>query len=170
MKRPVTLTIAVVLQWVAAVIAVIAGFDLIAAAMEMSQAGVATQVEAALVNQGIIDVTGEFVVVGVFVAGVLLIAIAFVRVMVAVYLARGRNWARIVVAMLVLISLAGGVGYLFQGYVVQARAGDRRRPRGAVAAVQRAVERLHRGALRRLSRPTVRTCLAGWEWTGGASS
>jgi hypothetical protein len=120
MKRPVTLTIAVVLQWMAAVIAVIAGFDLIAAALEMSQAGVATQVEAALVNQGIIDVTGEFVVVGVFVAGVLLMAIAFVRVMVAVYLARGRNWARIVVAILVLISLAGGVGYLFQGYLVQA--------------------------------------------------
>ena len=119
MKRPVTLTVAVVLQWVAAVIAVIAGFDLIAAALEMSQEGVATQVEAALVNQGIIDITGEFVVVGVFVAGVLLIAIAFVRVMVAVYLARGRNWARIVVAVLVLISLAGGVGYLFQGYVVQ---------------------------------------------------
>ncbi len=120
MKRPVTLTIAVVLQWLAAVIAVIAGFDLIAAAMEMSQEGVATQVEAALVNQGIVDITGEFVVVGVFVAGVLLIAIAFVRVMVAVYLARGRNWARIVVAVLVLISLAGSVGYLFQGYVVQA--------------------------------------------------
>ena len=40
--------------------------------------------------------------------------------MVAVYLARGRNWARIVVAILVLISLAGGVGYLFQGYLVQA--------------------------------------------------
>lgn len=120
MKRPVTLTIAVAMQWVAAVIAVIAAFDLIAAAFEMSQAGVATQVEAALVNQGIVDITGEFVVVGVFVAGVLLMAIAFVRVMVAVYLARGHNWARIVVAVLVLISLAGGVGYLFQGYVVQA--------------------------------------------------
>jgi hypothetical protein len=101
MKRPVTLTIAVVLQWVAAVIAVIAGFDLVAAALEMSKAGVATQIEAALV-------------------GVLLIAIAFVRVMVAVYLARGRSWARIVVAILVLISLVGGVGYLFQGYLVQA--------------------------------------------------
>ena len=48
MKRPVTLTIAVVLQWVAAVIAVFSGFDLIAAAFEMSKAGVATQVEAAL--------------------------------------------------------------------------------------------------------------------------
>ena len=120
MKRPVTLTIAVALQWVAAVIAVIAGFDLITAAIEMSQAGVATQVEAALVNQGIIDISGQFVVVGVLVAGVLLIAIAFVRVMVAVYLARGRHWARIVVAILVFISLAGGVGYLFQGYLVQA--------------------------------------------------
>jgi hypothetical protein len=123
MKRPLTLTIAVVLQWVAAVIAVIAGFDLIAAAIEMSQAGIATQVEAALVNQGIIDISGQSVVVGVLVAGVLLIAIAFVRVMVAVYLARGRHWARIVVAILVVVSLAGGVGYLFQGYLLQAALG-----------------------------------------------
>jgi hypothetical protein len=120
MDRPVTLTIAVVLQWVAAVIAVIAGFDLIAAAFEMSRAGVATQVEAALVSQGIVDISGEFVVVGVFVAGVLLVAIAVLRVMVAVYLARGRSWARIVVAILVLVSLAGGFGYLFQGYLLQA--------------------------------------------------
>jgi hypothetical protein len=120
MKRPVTLTIAVVLQWVAAVIAVFSGFDLIAAAFEMSKAGVATQVEAALVNQGIIDISGELVVVGVFIAGVLLMAIAFVRVMVAVYLAKGRNWARIVVAVLVLVSLAGGVAFLFEGYLLRA--------------------------------------------------
>ena len=32
-------------------------------------------------------------------------ALAFVRVMVAVYLARGRNWARIVVAVLVCVSI-----------------------------------------------------------------
>lgn len=119
MRRPLTLTIAVVLQWVAAVIAVIDGFDLIAAAFQMSRAGVAKEIEAALVGQDVLDVTGEFVVVGVFVAGVLLIAIAFVRVMVAVYLARGSSWARIVVAILVLISFVGGVGYLFQGYLVQ---------------------------------------------------
>lgn len=120
MKRPVSLTIAVILQWVAAVVAVIAGFDLVAAAYEMAKAGVAEQVEGALVGQGIVDVSGSQVVVGVFVAGILLLAIALVRVMVAVYLARGRSWARTVVAVLVVISLVAGMSYLFQGYVLQA--------------------------------------------------
>ncbi len=120
MKRPVSLTIAVILQWAAAVVAVIAGFDLVAAAYEMSRTGVAEQVEGALVGQGIVDVSGSQVVVGVFVAGILLLAIALVRVMVAVYLARGRRWARTVVAVLAVVSLVAGVSYLFQGYVLQA--------------------------------------------------
>lgn len=119
MRRPVSLTIAVVLQWVAAVIAVITAFDLIAAAYEMSRDGVADQIEGALVNQGVVDVSGHVVVVGVFVAGVLLLAIAFLRVMVAVYLARGRSWARIVVAVLVAISLVSGFAYLFQGFLLR---------------------------------------------------
>jgi hypothetical protein len=119
-KRPVTVTIAVVLQWIAAVIAIISGFDLIAAAFEMRRSGVATQLEAALVNQGIVDVPGSAIVVAVFAAGTLLLAIAVVRVMVALYLARGRNWARIVVAVFVLINMAGGLAYLFEGYWVHA--------------------------------------------------
>lgn len=122
MKRPVSLTIAVILQWAAAVVAVISGFDLVAAAYEMSKAGVAEQIEGALVGQGIIDISGSRVVVGVFVAGILLLAIALVRVMVAVYLGRGRNWARTVVAVLVVISLIAGVAHLFQGFVLLASA------------------------------------------------
>ena len=120
MKRPVSITIVVVLQWISAIVAVIGGFDLIAAAYEMRQNGVATQIEGALVNQGIIDVSGKTVVVGVFVAGVLLLAIAFVRVMVAIYLARGRGWARIVVAVFALVNLAAGLAYLFEGLWLQA--------------------------------------------------
>lgn len=120
MKRPVSITIVVVLQWIAALIAVIGGFDLIAAAYEMRQGDVATQIEGALVNQGIVDIGGKTVVMGVFVAGVLLLAIAFVRVMVAVYLARGRGWARIVVAVFALVNLAAGLGYLFEGMWLQA--------------------------------------------------
>jgi len=119
MKRPISLTIAVALQWVAAVVAIIGGFDLVAAAFSMSQAGVPEQIEAALVNQGILDISGGFVVVGVFVAGILILALAFVRVMVAVYLARGRNWARLVIAVIVGISLVSGFAYLFQGFVLR---------------------------------------------------
>lgn len=120
MKRPVTVTIAVVLQWVAAVIAAIAGFDFIAAAFEMRRQGVATQIEGALVNQGIIDIPGTAVVTGVFVAGVLILAVGIVRVMIALYLAQGRNWARVVAAVFVVLNLAGGLAYLFEGYWLRA--------------------------------------------------
>ena len=119
MKRPISLTIVVVLQWVAAVVGIISGFDLIAAALEMSQKGVAQQIEGALVSQGVVDITGGFVVEGVFVAGAFLLAIAFLRVMVALYLARGHRWARTVVTVLVALSLVGGAAYLFQGFVLR---------------------------------------------------
>jgi hypothetical protein len=114
-KGPLSLTIAVVLQWIAAVGAVFGGLDLIFAAFEMRQEGVALQLEGALVNQGIIDVSGTAIVTGVLLAGVLLLVIAFIRVIVAVYLARGRNWARIVVALVVLLQIAGGLAALFAG-------------------------------------------------------
>ena len=120
MKRPISLTIAVILQWVAAVVSIISALDLIGAAFEMRQEGVALQIEGALVNQGIVDIPGSAVVTGVFLAGVLLLAIAFIRVMVAVYLARGRNWARIVVALIVVVNMAGGLASLFEGYWVRA--------------------------------------------------
>jgi hypothetical protein len=119
MRRPLSLTIAVVLQWAAAVVGVISALELITTAFELSKAGVAEQLEGALVNQGVVDVSGPFVVDGVFIAGVLLITLAFVRVMVAVYLGRGRSWARTVIAVLVGISLVGGVAYLFQGYLLR---------------------------------------------------
>ena len=119
MKRPLSLTIAVVLQWAAAVVGIISGFDLVAAALEMSQEGVAQQIEGALVSQGVVDVAGGFVIDGVFVAGVGLLAIAFLRVMVALYLARGHRWARTVVTVLVALSLVTGSAYLFQGYVLR---------------------------------------------------
>ncbi len=119
MERPLSLTIAVALQWVAAVVAIVAAFDLIAAALSMSSDGMAVQIEAALVNQGVLDISGELVVVGVFMAGVLILVLAFVRVMVAIYLARGRNWARVVIAVLVGISIVSGFAYLFQGFVLR---------------------------------------------------
>ena len=115
MKRPVPLTIIVVLQWIAATIGVISGFDQIAAALQLRDAGVADDIEAALVNTGVIDVSGESLVTGLLVAGALTLVIAFVRVMVAVYLARGRAWARMLIAIVAVINLIGGLGFLLHG-------------------------------------------------------
>lgn len=120
MRRPVSLTIAVVLQWLAAVVGLISAFDLIQAAFSMSEAGLPAKIEAALVTEGVGDVSGSTVVAGVFLAGVLVGALALVRIMVAVYLGRGRGWARIVLTILVGLNLVGGLAYLFQGYLLRA--------------------------------------------------
>ena len=115
MKRPVSLTIVVVLQWIAATIGVISGFDQIAAALQLRDAEAADDLESALVNVGVIDVSGGSLVSGLLVAGALTLIIAFVRVMVAVYLARGRAWARMVIAIVAAINLIGGLGFLIHG-------------------------------------------------------
>lgn len=115
MKRPVSLMTVVVLQWIAATIGVISGFDQVTAALQLRDANAADDIEAALVNTGVIDVSGESLVTGLLVAGALTLVIAFIRVMVAVYLARGRSWARTLVAIIAVINLIGGLGFLLHG-------------------------------------------------------
>jgi len=114
MSRPVSLTIAVVLQWVAAVAALVVGLDLIASAFELSEADTKAALEQAMVTTGVTDVTGSLVVRGIFVAGAVVMGLALLRVILALYLARGRNWARLVIAILAVMQLVLGFVYLFQ--------------------------------------------------------
>ena len=122
MRRPASLSIVVVLQWVAAVVAIVSGFDLLQAGFSLSKAGVPAALESTLITQGVDDTSGSLIVVGVFMAGVLLIAVGVLRVIIALYLGRGRNWARIVISALVAINLVGGFAYLIQGYTLRASA------------------------------------------------
>lgn len=115
MKRPVTLTIAVVLQWIAAVVAILTALDLLGAASQLSSSDIPTQLEAAMVNQGIVDVSGQLVVTGVLTAGVLLLIVAFIRVLLSIYLWRGHNWARIVIAVLIVLNILAAASFLFEG-------------------------------------------------------
>jgi hypothetical protein len=114
MKRPVSLTIAVVLQWIAAVIATLVGLELITAAIELSDRDTKSAVGQAIVTTGVNDVSSSLVVEGLFIAGAVVLALALVRVIVAVYLARGRSWARAVITIMVALNLLTGVAYLFQ--------------------------------------------------------
>lgn len=116
MSRPVSITIAVIVQWAGAVVALIGGLDLIGAAVEMSRGGVSEQLEATLAAQGLEEISGSLLVVGVGLAGVLVCALALARVLVAGYLWQGRNWARLVIAVLVAINMVGAFAYLIEGY------------------------------------------------------
>lgn len=119
MTRPVTLTIAVVLQWIAAAVALFAGLELITASIELSDSDTETALTRALVDTGVVDVTSSIVVRGLFIAGGVVLALAICRVILAWYLAKGRNWARMVITILVALNLLTGVAYLFQESFVQ---------------------------------------------------
>ena len=118
MSRPVSLTIAVVLQWVAGIGALIVGLDLIASAFELSDPDTKASLEQAMVSTGVTDVGASLVVRGIFMAGAVVMGLTLLRVILALYLARGRNWARLVIAILALVQLIIGVVYLFQEQIV----------------------------------------------------
>jgi len=117
-----TLTIAVVLQWIAALLALLLGLQLVTAAFELSASETESAVDKVLVAQGITDVPQSRVVLAVFMAGIIVMAIAFLRVVLALYLARGRGWARTLITVLVALSMLAGVAYLFQAAFWQAGA------------------------------------------------
>ena len=119
MRRPGGLLVAVALLWLAAVVSLLEGLRLIVAGIAMSGSPVEAEIEATLVSQGIMHVSGTLVTVGVLLAGLVLLVLALARVVISVYLLQGRNWARIVTTLLVLISLVGGVAYLFDDEVIR---------------------------------------------------
>ena len=114
MSRPATLTIAVVLQWVAAIITLLAGLDLFMSALRLSNAKAQLAIDNADRLSGVTDVSASQIVAGVLMAGIILIAIAIFRIILALYLGRGRSWARIVITVLVVLNLLGGIAYVFQ--------------------------------------------------------
>lgn len=110
-----TLTIAVVLQWIAAVISIIAAVGLILGALATLNSDVRDEINNALSSEGITEISAGAITGGVFVAGLVVAAIAVIRVIVAFSLARGHNWARILISVFAVLSLLGGIGTLFSG-------------------------------------------------------
>jgi len=114
MGRPMTLTIAVVLQWIAAIIGIFSAVAVLGSALAMLNTNVRQGVEQALSDEGI---NGSAVAIagGLFVGGLMLLAIAIIRAIVAVSLARGHGWARILISVIAVLYLIGGVGSVLGG-------------------------------------------------------
>lgn len=115
MSRPITLTLAVILQWIAAVISIIAAVGLILGALATLNSGVRDEINNALTSEGVTEISAGAITGGVFVAGLVVAGIAVIRVIVAMSLARGHNWARILISVFAILSLLGGIGTLFSG-------------------------------------------------------
>lgn len=119
MRRPVTVTLVAVLQVLSSIAAIITAFDLIADAFELASAGVSEGVDAALAAHGVVDVDPGMPAQSTFAAGVLILALTFGRLIALGYLVQGRRWARTALTILVAVSLAGGLSFLFQGFVLR---------------------------------------------------
>ncbi len=118
MKRPVSLTIAVVLQWISAVAGIIAGIGLLLTSLAMLSSDARSAVEEALKEAGIADVSGSTIGAGLLVVAVLLLLLSVVRVIVAVSLGRGRNWARILITVIATLDILVSLGQLIGGEIV----------------------------------------------------
>ena len=114
-----SLTIAVILQWIAAVISIIAAVSLIFGALATLNSDVRDEINNALTSEGVTEISAAAITGGVFIAGLVVAGIAVIRVIVAFSLARGHNWARLLISVFAILSLLGGVGGLFGGRVLE---------------------------------------------------
>ena len=115
MSRPITLTIAVILQWIAAIFMIIAGVGLMISGIATLNSSVRDQINDVLDQEGISGVSPGVISAGVLIAGLVVLGIAVIRVIVAVSLARGHNWARILITVFVVLNLLGAIGALIGG-------------------------------------------------------
>jgi hypothetical protein len=115
MNRPITLTIAVVLQWISAILGLFAGFTLFLGSLATLNDEVRGEIEKVLAEADVTQISASAIGWGVAVAGLLTIGISIIRVIVAVSLGRGHNWARILITVIVILGIIGGIGGLLGG-------------------------------------------------------
>lgn len=118
MKRPVSLTIAVVLQWISAIAGIIAGIALALSGLAALAPEARRAFESALAQEGVTGINGADIGIALFVLGLLTLAISVVRVIVAVSLGRGRNWARILISVFAVLNLIVSIAMLFTGDII----------------------------------------------------
>ncbi len=115
MKRPPSLTLAVLLQWAAAAIAIYAGLALVLSAWALNAAPVSDAVNEAIAESGVTSISSTTITMGVIAAGLLMGSIGVLRIVIGVSLWRGAGWARLVLTVLSALTMVNGFGYLFKG-------------------------------------------------------
>ena len=115
MKRPASLTTAVVLQWISAIAGLWIGGIFLLGSLAMFDPDARVKIADALKEAGVTGIDPSMVVIAFMLLAVLIIAISIVRLIIAVALGRGRNWSRVVITVFSALSLAGAVGQVFGG-------------------------------------------------------
>jgi L-lactate permease len=127
MQRPATLTIAVVLQWIGAVFSFIVGLPLMFAGLfsgnpdleqtwndAINDAASSGQIPQDNAEQ-LLDINPDVILFSLSVAGAFLVAIGIIRAIIAVFLGKGHNWARIVLTVFFVLGMISSIGQMFAG-------------------------------------------------------
>jgi hypothetical protein len=113
MKRPLTLTLASILQWIGAILLIITGISLMLGAATLNIEEVESALREALAAESA-GISTNVIKYGVLAAGITAVIIGVIRAIIAFSLAAGHAWARIVLTIFVVLALAGGIVELFQ--------------------------------------------------------
>lgn len=120
MKRPITLTIAVVLQWIGAITTLIVGITLILGGGATLDNDLRAEIDKVLTAEGVTGVSASAITTGLLIGGVIVVAVAVFRVIVAFSLARGHNWARILITVFATLNLLAAIAQLISGQWINA--------------------------------------------------
>jgi len=115
MNRPASLTIAVVLQWIAAIAGLWAGSILMVGSLAIFDESARDEIAKALSEAGVTGIDPGMVGMAFLVFSLLIVVVSIVRLIIAIALGKGRSWARIVLTVLSALSLAGAIGQVFGG-------------------------------------------------------
>ena len=115
MKRPVSLTIAVVLQWIAAVTGLWVGSIMMIGSLAIFDQNARDEISKVLSEADVTNIDPAMVGMAFLVFSLLIVVVSIIRLIIAIALGRGRSWARIVLTVLSALSLAGAIGQVFGG-------------------------------------------------------
>lgn len=115
MNRPGSVTLAIVLIWIGAIAMLISALTLIAGTFGFRDPTVQKAVEDALVTQGLSAQTENYFYAALWTAAIIMIVSGIVRIILAIFLGRGHNWARVVITVFVAIGMLSSLSMMFAG-------------------------------------------------------
>lgn len=115
MTRPASVTIAIVLVWIGAVLIILNALAVIPLALGFRDPEIQKEIESALVANGL-DATAEnYFTFALWTAAAVLLLSGIIRIVLAIFLGRGYNWARVVITIFVAIGFIANLSSIFSG-------------------------------------------------------
>jgi len=115
MTRPASITIAMVLVWIGAILIILNAIGVVTLAFGFRDPAIQQAVEDTLVNNGLDKNAENYFNFALWTAAAIMLISGVVRIILAIYLGRGYNWARVVITIFVVIGFIASLSTIFSG-------------------------------------------------------